>query len=971
MFTGRDSEIDLLERLQAEALDHFRLVIVHGGAGIGKTSLMREFAERSRNRGEDIIWGRLRETSIESEYQVWVQLARNWIWRNRSDDRARAAFQAASERLAPLATIVAGISEYIGTHPVHRGSTPAAVGEAIAEFVRSVSAVRPTSIILEDLHIAAPSTLSVLKILLDGPEVPLLIGATSRSPIDLRSAGPPKVTTLRLGSLPRESVGLLCREAAPQLEQEPIEQVYEHTRGNPLLVAEVAELIRLEGRPLFSENGDAFAWKRRIAHRVRPIYRSRIKRLGEAQRTALLYAAALGESIHPEKLRACLGSSDDTLIRTALDAGAALGFLTREGNGPLEFSFQSELARQAVLETVDATERAGIHESVGHALESYYAAESGTNAAELSDHFLRSVHPEAISKGIEWVRIAGRQAVESHSWDEARTGYARLLNDHGERLDEATKAEVHYGLGRALLHSGEKMKAVPHLGAAMKYFKRTGDIARMVELSRQVISYEIGDVHYFSYVETALKSVPPGSDAYDSLFFFYGVGQMEAVGNYPVAWEILSHQLERARSTGSEQMESACLTALAYIDVRYSRIQEAIAKCELVMERCRRRPDPFSFVHGRFVLMQSQLAKRDSPSALAHILKAGDPTRELGNNVITAGWYGMVARFALRAGDWEQARSLCADGLAYDPDSPLLLPLSAAIEYETGNRAIGDEVLERLIRAISVYPSGPYLVYASTALAVMARSCIFEDYHRVPVAKKLAEMLLSGECPPAVGLRALLAMGAIAIVDEDRDLARRTYLQLRSAPRLNLVRDYRVELLLGRIAEFLTRQGAARRHFEKAQQDAESYPDRPFLGWVHLYQGAMTYGQLGWTSHEADRRVHHLREALRIARELGMAPLERRSKELLEAAGGFPSRRERIGSRSDPDDRVQERTSRLSSRELQVLRLLAEGMSDKEIAGVLGLSVHTVSNHVRHILHKTRAANRLVAVNVGKQEGAL
>ncbi len=971
LFTGRSSELDLLERLQAESLYSFRLVVIHGGAGIGKTSLMREFAERSRGRGEDIIWGRLHETSIESAFQVWAQLIRKWIWRNRSDERAHAVLRAASPQLAPLGIIVAGISEYIETNSAERDDSQAAVGAAIADFLRSVSAVRPTSIILEDLHLAHPSALGVLRNLLDGPEVPLFVGATSRSPIELRSADLSRLTTLRLESLPQESVGLLCREAMPKLEQELVDQVYEHTRGNPLLVAEVAELIRLEGRSLFSDNGDGLSWNHRLAQRVRPIYRSWIRRLGDEQRTTLLYAAALGESIDTEKLRMCLSSNDARVVRPALEAGAALGLLTRDGEGPKEFSFQSELARQALLEIVDAAERAEIHELVGHVLESHYGSELSTNAAELSDHFLRSAHPESTRKGIEWALIAGREAVDNHSWDRARACYTRLLYDHRELLDEATKAEVHYGLGRSLLHSGEKMKAVPHLGAAMKFFERNGDVDRMVELSRQVIAYEIGDVHYFSYVETALKAVPPGSDVYDSLVFFYGVGQMEAVGNYSAAWETISYQLERARANGSEQMESACLTALAYIDVRHSRLEEATAKCELVIERCRKRPDPYSFIHARFVLMQVQLAKRDSPSALAHIRQAGDPTRELGNNVITAGWYGMMARFALRAGNWDEARSLCVDGLAYDPDSPLLLPLSATIEYETGKRDTGDEVLERLIRALSVYPPGPYLVYASAALAVMARSCIFEDHHRVPVAKKLVEMLLSGESPPAVRLRALMAMGAIAIVDENRELARRTYLELRSAPRLNLVRDYRVELLLGRIAGFLSRQGAARRHFEKAQHDAESYPDRPFLGWVHFHHGAMTCGQLGRTPHAIDTGERHLLEALRIARELGMVPLELRSKKSLEEAGGSSARTEPIRFPSHPSDQVQERTSHLSSRELQVLRLLAEGMSDKEIAGILGLSVHTVSNHVRHILYKTSAANRLVAVNVAKREGAL
>ena len=51
----------------------------------------------------------------------------------------------------------------------------------------------------------------------------------------------------------------------------------------------------------------------------------------------------------------------------------------------------------------------------------------------------------------------------------------------------------------------------------------------------------------------------------------------------------------------------------------------------------------------------------------------------------------------------------------------------------------------------------------------------------------------------------------------------------------------------------------------------------------------------------------------------------------------------------------------LSARELQVLRLLAEGLTDREIAGALTLSPRTVETHVSSILHKLGARNRAEA----------
>jgi DNA-binding CsgD family transcriptional regulator len=53
----------------------------------------------------------------------------------------------------------------------------------------------------------------------------------------------------------------------------------------------------------------------------------------------------------------------------------------------------------------------------------------------------------------------------------------------------------------------------------------------------------------------------------------------------------------------------------------------------------------------------------------------------------------------------------------------------------------------------------------------------------------------------------------------------------------------------------------------------------------------------------------------------------------------------------------------LTPREQEVLRLLAEGRTDKEIAAALSISPHTVTGHVAHILAKLNVPNRTAAVN--------
>ncbi|MEO7430381.1 MAG: response regulator transcription factor [Acidimicrobiales bacterium] len=71
------------------------------------------------------------------------------------------------------------------------------------------------------------------------------------------------------------------------------------------------------------------------------------------------------------------------------------------------------------------------------------------------------------------------------------------------------------------------------------------------------------------------------------------------------------------------------------------------------------------------------------------------------------------------------------------------------------------------------------------------------------------------------------------------------------------------------------------------------------------------------------------------------------------------------------DDRQSVPTPRLTDRELEVLKLVAEGMSNREIAGELFISENTVKNHVRNILEKLHLHSRMEAVVYAVREKLL
>ena len=77
---------------------------------------------------------------------------------------------------------------------------------------------------------------------------------------------------------------------------------------------------------------------------------------------------------------------------------------------------------------------------------------------------------------------------------------------------------------------------------------------------------------------------------------------------------------------------------------------------------------------------------------------------------------------------------------------------------------------------------------------------------------------------------------------------------------------------------------------------------------------------------------------------------------------------ERVVATAAPAAEVQEGAA-LTPRELEVLRLVAQGLGNKEIAELLAISTHTVKYHLAAVLDKLGVRSRTEAVSVGIRRG--
>ena len=163
-----------------------------------------------------------------------------------------------------------------------------------------------------------------------------------------------------------------------------------------------------------------------------------------------------------------------------------------------------------------------------------------------------------------------------------------------------------------------------------------------------------------------------------------------------------------------------------------------------------------------------------------------------------------------------------------------------------------------------------------------------------------------------------------------------------------------VDRLLGLLSQTMGNIGQASAHFEDGLAFCRKAGYHPELAWTCFDYAETLISRKG----EGDRAkaMSLLEESLAISSELGMRPLMERVAALQERAEAQPVR-------------APTYPGGLTQREVEVIRLVAAGKTDREIAEELVISVNTVGNHVRSILNKTNSANRTEAATYATRRG--
>ena len=444
LLVGRDAELGAISALvDAAHRGTGAALLLHGDAGLGKTTLLQVAAQLADQRGVRV----LRSRALLSEREFPLGVVHQLLDRATGPGPDRSSVLAGAAALA--ADTLAG------------GRTPAlpALLHGLYWLVANLADRQPLLLSIDDAHAADAASLRFVTYLadrLDGMPVGLLVGA--RPPVAGEEAAMTAVRAaladagLALQPLTAEQVADLVAPLAPGAGDDFARACTEVTGGNPFYVGEVLRSVRQ--RELDPVTPDPERLREIGASAVR---RGSLIRMARSGPEAIELARALAILVDGAPLRrvAELAGLDAAVAARAADTLAAQGVVTVDGD---RLAFVHALVRQSVYADVPPARRAIEHGRVARIL----AAEDGPDEL-LTAHLLDAL-PHGDPWAVQVLRAAATRAIAVGAPEAAVRYLRRAL---AEPPHPAARPGLLLELGRALTASGDP-DAVATLGEALE-----------------------------------------------------------------------------------------------------------------------------------------------------------------------------------------------------------------------------------------------------------------------------------------------------------------------------------------------------------------------------------------------------------------------------------------------------------------------------------------------------------------------
>jgi DNA-binding NarL/FixJ family response regulator len=985
VFVGREAETTLLDEAYRRASTGASGVVLLGGeAGVGKSRLVDEARARLGTAGALVLRGGCVEVGGDGlPLAPVVEALRRLVRRvgvEEIDDLL-------GGRRAELGRLLPELADArAGGHGVE-GSPPPGIGrlfDLVLGLLERLSADRTVLFVIEDLHWADRSTRDLIGFLARNLRASrVLLVATYRSD-ELRRGHPlrPFLAELeRLRTVDRCELSRFVRpEVAEQigaiLDEKPpadlVDNIHRRSEGNAFFVEELVAAAR---SGCLDE----------LTPTLRDVLIARVEMLPVPTQDVLRVAKAGGRRVGHRLLVAVTGLPERELWELLRPAVTANVLLTDDDDG--SYFFRHALVREALHEETLPGERVDLHRRYAEAVTAEpELAGGGARAAALAAYHWSMAHD--LPRALPALVTAARAAAGSYAYAEAHQHLEGALEIWDRVPDTARPAGLdHLGVLALAVDTahvaGEWQRALGLVTVALEKAAALGDPVRraliLVEQSQLLRKLAIADG--VAELEEALRLVPaePPSAARAHVLAQLGKA-LTKVPRVAEARAVTEQALALAREVGNRRAEGSALLTLGYAGGPGSLDPVRIAEARQIARE----------VSDDDLLVRTYVCESDAGLATGDFERTLECGREgmrlafrIGLARTSAGILaGNVAEALLRLGRWDEAEALITEtrdlGQA-GVHAVFISGLQAQLALATGRF----EDAQRHLDGANQLLTHRFLGAQHTLpLAVVGAEIDIWRGEPLGVPDRVVTALERFDLDDVSRYAApLLAVGMRAAADAaEQARARRDPHELEFA----IDGSHRLARLAGRLpagfgveqdawtvllaAELTRVDGHPSPAAWSATDHAWAATSQPYMQAYVAHRQAEALLSAG--DREAARQA--ARHAFAVADQLGARPLAREI-ELLARRGRLslaePDTPGPAPATALPATRLVTQVDRLglTPREVEVLRQLADGRTNPQIAIALFISTKTASTHVSNILAKLGVTTRGEAAAVAHQ----
>ncbi|MGW1540931.1 helix-turn-helix transcriptional regulator [Streptomyces sp. NPDC002309] len=988
VFVGRAEELGTLnDALARAAAGEPQAVLLGGEAGVGKTRLVEEFAAAAVGKGAVVALGGCVEIGADGLPFAPFSSALRALRRELPEELTAAAAGQEEE----LARMLPELGEAGASR--HEEEGMARLFELTARLLERVAARRPVVVALEDLHWADASTRHLLAYLFRTLRTGrLVVLATYRSddihrrhPLRPLLAELDRLRTVRRVELPRFNREEVARQIAGIHAAEPqptqVDAIFQRSDGNAFFVEELA---------VAAHEGSCGG----LTDSLRDLLLVRVEALPEsAQRVARIVAEG-GSTVEHKLLAAVAGLAEDDLIealRAAVNANILLAAPSGDG-----YRFRHSLVREAVGDDLLPGERSRLNRRYAEALEADpNLVPADQRVTRLASYWYQANDAAKALPAVLAASVAARR----------RDAYAEQLRllERAMELWDAAPADVRAGLrpvdytasyppcgcdpattplryldlmaeaAVAGRFCGERERALKITRRALSILEGEDDPLRAAwfwtQRSRLVQALARGDGRQeLATAQDLLRGLPPSEVHAEVLTNVANWSMLHQPG--PEALAAAERAVQYARMVGTREIELNGRLTLGSLTAHAGDPVAGLAEMYEIKERALE--EGFPYVAGRaYVNLPAALEAIGRSREAAPILEEGAAFARCYGLLDSEAWvWSNLSESLSSLGRWPEAEQAAQNVFRHGRNAKPQGAGAICLAQLALNRGDMAEAKRRLAAAHAAFGSHDPMPQQWLPMATIAVGVAASEGRLLDARAELGAALDAGS-PPGTQLYGWPLLVAAATAEADArtlpaaepgragtlDRIRTAAKTLTTTAPIWLAHEQWVR------AELHRAEGSATADTWTPVVTAFEQLERPYdLARVRhrLAEALLATDAAG----HGDRATELLRLAHAVADHLGARPLadavtllaQRAHLVLAPAPGPKPV--------ADPAEALG-----LTTRERDVLRLVSDGRTNRQIAEELFISPKTASVHVSNILAKLGVSGRGEAAAVAHRLG--